>query len=67
MGARMGGVADRDVITAIHHLHKAIAAVEKAGETAQRLHNLLAWRNQPHDPRAGREVLVSRRTCTRMQ
>lgn len=98
MEARMKGAANPDLITAIHHLHKAIhaggvdrgllelihlrvsqingcspcvwAGVEgarKAGETDERLHTVVAWRETPFFSDEERAALALAEAATRIQ
>ncbi|MEV6553238.1 carboxymuconolactone decarboxylase family protein [Streptomyces sp. NPDC051597] len=98
MEARMKGAANPDLITAIHHLHKAIhaggvdrrllelvhlrvsqingcspcvwAGVEgarKAGETDERLHTVVAWRETPFFTEEERAALALAEAATRIQ
>ncbi|MFF1478164.1 carboxymuconolactone decarboxylase family protein [Streptomyces sp. NPDC058301] len=98
MEARMKGAANPDLITAIHHLHKAIHAggvdprllelvhlrasqingcspcvfagvesAKKAGETEQRLHHVVAWRETPFFTDEERAALELAEAATRIQ
>jgi AhpD family alkylhydroperoxidase len=98
MEARMKSTANPDVITAIQHLYKAIAAggvdkrllslvhlrasqingcapcvfasiegAKKAGETDERLHNVVAWRETPFFTDQERAALELTEAATRLQ
>ncbi|MER6983762.1 carboxymuconolactone decarboxylase family protein [Streptomyces carpinensis] len=98
MEARMKSTANPDLITAIRHLHKAIAAggvdqrllslvhlrasqvngcapcvhasaagARKAGETEERLHNVVAWRETPFFSEDERAALALAEAATRIQ
>ncbi len=98
MEARMKSAPNPDLVTAIQHLHKVIAAggvdqrllslihlrasqingcgpcvhasieaAKKAGETAERLHNAVAWRETPFFTEAERSALALTEAATRIQ
>jgi AhpD family alkylhydroperoxidase len=98
MEARMKSAANPDVITAIQHLNKAIAAggvdqrllslvhlrasqingcapcvfasiagAKKAGETDERLHNVVAWRETPFFTDQEQAALELTEAATRLQ
>ena len=98
MEARIKSAPNADVMTAIKHLYKAIAAggvdpkllslvhlrasqinscapcvyasigsAKKAGETDERLHNVVAWRETPFFTDAERAALALTEAATRLQ
>ncbi|GHB72876.1 alkyl hydroperoxide reductase AhpD [Streptomyces viridiviolaceus] len=98
MEARIKSAMNPDLITAIQHLHKVIAAggvdqrllslvhlrasqingcspcvhasiasAKKAGETEERLHNAVAWRETPFFTDAERAALALTEAATRIQ
>ncbi|MBM7173026.1 carboxymuconolactone decarboxylase family protein [Streptomyces sp. G44] len=98
MEARVKSTVDPDLMTAIQHLHKVIAAggvdrrllslihlrvsqingcspcvhasieaAKKAGETEERLHNVVAWRETPFFTDAERAALALTEAATRIQ
>ncbi|MFG2647766.1 carboxymuconolactone decarboxylase family protein [Streptomyces sp. NPDC048436] len=98
MEARMKSTANPDVVTAIQHLYKAIAAggvdqrllslvhlrasqingcspcvfagiegAKKAGETDERLHGVVAWRETPFYTDEERAALALTEAATRIQ
>lgn len=98
MEPRLKGAMNPDLMTAIRHLHKAIAAggvdrrllslvhlrasqingcapcvfasvsgAKKAGETDERLHNVVAWRETPFFTEEERAALALTEAATRIQ